>query len=129
MANIRKGFALVEILIIIAFTGALTTALTMSNRNAASSVQASRIISKLRSARTAALLKKNEGIEAIRYLNGCVIVKTEEGVYAGYELSDDARIREKLTAKAEEAKLLGSDMKSPYNNGGQVWIRIITTES
>ena len=127
MTKLRKGFTLVEMVIVLAFSVTLSTAITFMNRNAESSAQASRIVNRLKSARTAALMRQNYGAE-VRYFEGCMIVRTEDGVYAGYELDDNARLREKLTAKAEAANLLGSDMKSPYNNGGQVWVMVLPAE-
>ena len=52
-----------------------------------------------------------------------------KSLYIGFELSDDAKIKAKLTAKADSARLLGNDMKSQYNNDSQVWVHVLSLGS
>ena len=129
MINIRKGFTLIEILIVIAFTGVLSTVLTVSNINAETTAQARRVISRLQSARVAVLSGHKDGRKAVKVFDGCMIIRTEDGLYAGCELDDNEWMRSKLAERAEVAGLLGSDMKTPYDSGGEVWIQIISSES
>ena len=87
--------------------------------------------------------KNNDRREILNYLNSKSMVNladSEENKggymlhvsdngriwYVGYELSNDARIRNRLTAKAGHNKLLGGDKKSQYNNDSQVWVQVLT---
>lgn len=126
------------------------------NRDASSSAQASMIIHNFRNLKTAAVAWQNDNNkrtapsthnrqEIMKYLKSrsplrlaednaeqgrYMLRLTEDGksLYIGYELSDNKSIKNKLTAKAESANLLGSDMKSMYNNDSQVWMQVFTTE-
>ncbi|MBQ7545071.1 MAG: prepilin-type N-terminal cleavage/methylation domain-containing protein [Synergistaceae bacterium] len=129
MANIHKGFTLIEILIVVTFTGVLSTVLTLSNINAETTAQARRVISRLQSARVAVLSGQRDGKKAVRVFDGCMILRTEDGLYAGCELDDNEWMRSKLADRAEVAGLLERDMKTPYTSGGEVWIQILSSES
>ena len=152
----RKGFIVIEIVIISVITIVLGGVLFFMNNDAASSAQASRIINNFRNMKTAAAAwqQDNHGHirqgshnrqEILKYLKSRTPIKlaednTEEGsymlrltddgksLYIGYELTDNKGIKRKLTAKAEAANLLGSDMKSTYNNDSQVWMQVLSTE-
>ena len=152
----RKGFTLIEILILFVIIGVLGTMMFFMNRDADSSAQASRIIINFRNLKTAAQLWQNDNRDNIRqgnhnrqeilnYLKERTPLKLAEemsgqgsymlrladdgkSLYIGYELSDNKGIKNKLTARAESAQLLGSDMKSMYNNDSQVWMRVFSSE-
>ena len=130
--------------------------LFLMDRDASSSAQATRIIHNFRNMKTAAVMWQNDNRnhaahsihnrqEIMKYLKsktplrlaendgeqGSYMLRlTDDGksLYIGYELSDNKSIKNKLTAKAESANLLGSDMKSMYNNDSQVWMQVFTAE-
>ena len=52
----RKGFTLVELLIVIAIIGTLTALMTLSSTNATASAEAAKVVSGLRTARSAAIM-------------------------------------------------------------------------
>ena len=152
----RKGFIVIEIVIISIITVVLGAVIFFMNSDADSSAQASRIISNFRNMKTAAVAwqQDNHGHirqgshnrhEILKYLKSRTPLKladdsgeqgsymlrlTDDGksLYIGYELDDNNGIKRKLTAKAEAAELLGSDMKSMYNNDSQVWMQVLSTE-
>ena len=58
---------------------------------------------------------------------GSYILRTTDGGkswFVGCELND-AKTKGRLTAKAGTLKLLGSDMKSVYNNDTHVWVQVL----
>ena len=145
----RKGFTLIEIVIVLAITVILTGIMALMNYNSYYTAKANHIILDFRSLRTAASMwhsenrqtKNNDRREILNYLNSKSMVNladSEENKggymlhvsdngriwYVGYELSNDARIRNRLTAKAGHNKLLGGDKKSQYNNDSQVWVQV-----
>ena len=146
----RKGFTLIEILILFAIIGTLSGIIAFVNKNASSSAQANHIIHDFRSLKTAAMLWHNDNPKStthdrkaiLKYLNsksmveitdtpakngGYILKVADNGKswYIGREISNDSGIRNKLTAKANSSKLLGSDMKSPYNNDSHIWVQIL----
>lgn len=150
MTTKRKGFTLMELLILFVIIAALSGAMALMNKNASSSAQVNHIIHDFRNLKTAAMLWHNDNPKStthdrkaiLKYLNsksmveitdtpqknGGYILKVADGGkswYAGREISDDARIRSKLTAKAPSSRLLGSDMKSLYNNDSHIWVQIL----
>ena len=150
MTTKRKGFTLIEILILFAIIGILSGVMALMNRNAVSSAQANHIIHDFRNLKTAAMLWRNDNPKStthdrkaiLQYLNsksmveitdtptknGAYILKVANGGkswYVGREISNDFGIRSKLTAKANASKLLGSDMKSLYNNDSHIWVQIL----
>ena len=150
MTTKRKGFTLVELLILLAIIGTLSGVMALMNKNASSSAQVNHIIHDFRNLKTAALswhndnqISGNHDRKAIlNYLNsksmveitdtpakngGYILRVSDNGKswYAGRAISNDSRIRNKLTAKAPSSKLLGSDMKSPYNNDSHIWVQIL----
>ena len=154
MTTKRKGFTLMELLILFAIIGALSGAMALMNKDAASSAQANHIIHDFRNLKTAAMLWHNDNPKSathdrkaiLNYLNsksmveitdtpaknGGYILRVADGGkswYVGREISNDTRIRNKLTAKATSSRLLGSDMKSLYNNDSQVWVQVFSVGS
>lgn len=150
MTTRRKGFTLIELLILFVIIGVLSGVMALVNKNAVSSSQVNHIIHDFRNLKTAAMLWHNDNPKSashdrkaiLKYLNsksmveitdtpaknGGYILKVADGGkvwYAGRAISNDSRIRSKLTAKATSSKLLGSDMKSLYNNDSQIWVQIL----
>ena len=150
MTTKRKGFTLMELLILFVIIGALSGLMALMNKNAVSSAQANHIIHDFRNLKTAAMLWHNDNPKAaahdrkaiLKYLNsksmvevtdtpakngGYILKVSDSGKswYIGREISNDSGIRSKLTAKATSSKLLGSDMKSLYNNDSQVWVQLL----
>ena len=60
MKTTRKGFTLVELLIVIAILGALASMMSLSGTNATASARAATIVSDLKTLKTAALLFYND---------------------------------------------------------------------
>ncbi len=155
MTSKRKGFIVIEIVIISVIIFAMGAVMFFMNKDAASSAQASIIIRNFRSLKAAAVAWRNDNNtsrhgthnrqEILKYLKSHTPLKlaedsaeqgsymlrlTDDGktLYIGYELTNNKSIKHKLTAKAESAKLLGSDMKTLYNNDPQVWMQVISSE-
>lgn len=146
----HKGFTLIEILIVLVIIAVLGTIMAVVHKDAESSARANHIINNFRNLKTAALLwpdKKdlriNDHREILNYLNTKTSVNFADdtddnngylfhvadggkSLYIGFELSDDAKIKAKLTAKAYSARLLGNDMKTQYNNDSQVWVHLLS---
>ena len=124
--------------------------MALMNKNASSSAQANHIIHDFRNLKTAAMLWHNDNPKStthdrkaiLKYLNsksmveisdtpqnnGSYILRVADGGkswYVGRAISNDSRIRSKLSAKATASKLLGSDMKSLYNNDSHIWVQIL----
>ena len=150
MTTKRKGFTLMELLILIAIIGVLSGVMALMNKNASSSAQVNHIIHDFRNLKTAAMLWHNNNPKStihdrkaiLQYLNsksmveitdtpaknGGYILRVADGGktwYIGREISNDSGIRSRLTAKATSSKLLGSDMKTLYTNDSQVWVRVL----
>ena len=146
----RKGFTLIELLILLVIIAVLSGTMTLMNRDAEASTRAGHIIRDFRSIKTAASLWQEDRHGKLKagshdrkaileYLNSRTLVKLTDGEggymlrvtdggkcwYVGCEVSEDSRMRGKLTAKAEDVNLLGSDMKTKYNNDSQVWVRVL----
>ena len=145
----HKGFTLIELVILLAIIGVLAAVMALMTNNAASSSRANHIIHDFRNLKTAAVswhnVNKNSGNHdrkaILNYLNnnsmvrvaeaaegkGSYILRTNDGGrswFVGCELND-AKTKGRLTAKANTLKLLGSDMKSVYNNDPQVWVQVL----
>ncbi len=154
MTTKRKGFTLMELLILLVIISILSGVMALMNRNAVSSSQANHIIHDFRNLKTAAMLWHNDNTKSathdrkaiLQYLNsksmvnitdtpakngGYILRVSDNGKswYIGREISNDSGIRSKLTAKANSSKLLGSDMKSAYNNDSQVWVQVFSVGS
>ena len=150
MTTKRKGFTFMEILILFVIISMLSGVMALVNKNASSSAQANHIIHDFRNLKTAAMLWRNDNPKSgthdrkaiLQYLNsksmveitdtpaknGGYILKVADGGkvwYAGRAISNDSRIRSKLSAKADSSGLLGSDMKSIYNNDSHIWVQIL----
>ena len=146
----RKGFTLIELLILLMIIAVLARGMTLMKRDAEASTRAGHIIRDFRNIKAAASLWHNDKHGKLKagshdrhaileYLNsrtfvnltdeegGYMLRVTDDGKcwYVGCEVSEDSRMRGKLTAKAEDVNLLGSDMKTRYNNDSEVWVRVL----
>ena len=146
----RNGFTMIELLIVLAIIVVLSAVMAFANMHSASNSQAHHIINNFRSLRNAALswhqdnpkYSADDSREILSYLNNKTTIKlsdtskdkgsymfhvADDGrtLYVGCELSNDSRIRSRLSAKADHHKLLGSDKKSQYNNDSQVWVQLL----
>lgn len=132
--KMRKGFTLVELLIVIVIIGVLAAAMLLSTGSATASAKASTIISDLRSMKSAILLLYADSMDNMpaanslittagavglkKYIDNADKYKTTDGYeidaaggkwYVGYDTSklgsDAAEVREKLAAKATSVGL------------------------
>ena len=145
----HKGFTLIELAILLVIIGIVAVVMAFMNIHSASSSRASHIIHDFRNLKTAAVSWHRDNMSSgnhdrkaiLSYLNsksmvkvaeaaegkGSYILRTTDGGkswFVGCELND-AKTKGKLTAKAGTLKLLGSDMKSVYNNDPQVWVQVL----
>ena len=150
MKNKRKGFTLVELLIVIVVIGILSAMMMLSSTEAVTSAKASNIVSNLRNLKTAALAcytdsmdtyssgKASPDIKAIfKYLgSGKAIpeskdygVDTTKGWYLKYTItgtgSEITQIKNKLKGRAKSSGLLknataGDGTDEPYDGSENV---------
>ena len=138
--SIKKGFTLIEVLIVIAVIGILSSMMMMSSTESVSTAKASNIISNLRNFSMAAMAYYTEHVDEVgknptnyeierttvtpyMHNEGDVpdkenyIVTNKGGTWwPGYKLSgtvDEGKIKEKLTNRAESANLKGSGDTPP----------------
>ena len=134
----RKGFTLVELLIVIVVIGILSAMMMLSSTEAVTSAQASNIVSNLRNLKTAALAMYVDKLDyassltpttsdtsrgsfdtVIKYLNagsgtdnkafnGYGITKSK-GEWYVYCAVSDTRVKEKLAGRAKSVGLCGND--------------------
>ena len=149
MNNKHKGFTLIELVIVLAIIAILAAVMALVNRNSASSSRANHILHDFRNLKTAVVSWQRDSKSTdlhdrqaiLSYLNSKSMVRVAEAAegtdsyilrttdggkswFVGCELND-AKTRGRLTAKAGTLKLLGSDMKSVYNNDAQVWVQVL----
>ena len=137
--NRRRGFTLVELLIVIAVMGILSSMMMVSSSESVTTAKANNIISNLRNFSMAAMAYYTDHVEEVgkapttyeitlakvtpyMHNEGSVpdkdnyIVTNNDGVWwAGCNLqgiADDAKIREKLENRAGSANLKGSSDKN-----------------
>lgn len=135
--KMRKGFTLVELLIVIVIIGVLAAAMLLSTGSATASAKASTIISDLRSMKSAILLLYADSMDNMPAVNTLITANGAEGLKkyidnaekykttAGYEIaesggkwfigydtdklgSDKGEVREKLADKAVSVGLYKS---------------------
>lgn len=132
----RRGFTLVELLIVIVVIGILSAMMMLSSTEAVTSAKASNIVSNLRNLKTAALAMyidsmdqfdaKDSTLEptidrVVKYLNGGTdipdksnygIEKNDQGWFLSYEITgtgaEKSQIKEKLTGRAKSVGLLAA---------------------
>ena len=142
--SIKKGFTLIEVLIVIAVIGILSSMMMMSSTESVSTAKASNIISNLRNFSMAAMAYYTEHVDEVgknptgyhielgtvtpyMHNEGDVpdkenyIVTNNGGTWwAGYKLSgtvDEGKIKQKLANRAESANLKGSGSDTPPDKG------------
>ena len=124
MKNSRKGFTLVELLIVIVVIGVLSTMMMLSSTEAVSSAKASNIVSNLRNLKTAALAWYVDNLstadtvnisskrtEIIQYMSNESVAseykftgKGEGNWYVYYE-SPESRVGDKLKSRKDDVGL------------------------
>ncbi|MBQ7594589.1 MAG: type II secretion system protein [Synergistaceae bacterium] len=138
MKQSRKGFTLVELLIVIVVIGVLSTMMMLSSTEAVSSAKASTIISNLRNWKTAALSWYVDNLNTAetaelgkdsatskdigKYLSAAsaggynVTGKGTGGWYVLYEGSDlnNGNVKAKLAKRAREVGILGTAVSNDY---------------
>ena len=134
----RKGFTLVELLIVIVIIGILAAAMLLSSGSATASATASAVISDLRSLKAACLMAWADSMdyyqtaapqigEVSKFMdnsdkvnNGKYSIVTSGGKwYVKYDATSDApEVREKLQGKAGSVGLLASTTSGDTYAGG-----------
>ncbi len=132
--NMRKGFTLVELLIVIVIIGILAAAMLLSTGSATASAKATTIISDMRSLKSASLLLYADSMDDTdlnatidsdkikvlhKYVDNPDKFKTDGspagfsrnngGWWISYAVEDDDAVREKLAEKAEKAGIYGAN--------------------
>jgi len=140
--KMRKGFTLVELLIVIVIIGILAAALLLSSGSATDSAEASTIVSDLRSLASATMMWYGDNIDdtnipdiasvaayaanSAKYATGYVLVAATnaDGWLVGNEaVTDKAGVRNKLRDRASAVGLFGSDDGTTvYSNQGEVYM-------
>lgn len=133
--KMRKGFTLVELLIVIVIIGILAAAMLLSSGSATASAEASNIVSNLRTTKAALLMWYADNMDAVtatalpaaltnlpvalaKYLDnpsnvaGVTVLQPTTGDFngkwlVGYSVSLDD-VKEKLAGRAQKTGLLGS---------------------
>ena len=144
----RRGFTLVELLIVIVVIGILSAMMMLSSTEAVTSAKASNIVSNLRNLKTAALAMYIDSMDqfdkheitpeiakVVKYMNGGEnftdagydIESEDLGWFLKYTISgtstETAQIKSKLKGRAKSVGLLaGHDSTSTtYDNGNDVY--------
>ena len=146
----RKGFTLVELLIVIVVIGVLSAMMMLSSTEAVTSAKASNIVSNLRNLKTAALAYYVDNLDeaekkafspkiadVAKYMNAggstetidstYVIVNTNNAGkwYVGKSSIGDSRISEKLAGRADSVGLLDVDGKKFTKDKDAVYMWVL----
>jgi len=135
----RSGFTLVELLIVIIIIGILAGAMLLVAGSGTDSAEATKIISNLRSLKSATLLwyadnassPTGPDIDDLRgYMDRDMETQgyetdVDDGWWVGYTAVPDTGVRAKLKAKAEELGLYPTATASGdyYDNEAAIWIQ------
>lgn len=152
--RVRRGFTLLELLIVIVVIGVLAAAMLLSTGSASASARVSAIISDLRGLRSAALMLYMDSADSIADLN--VIMFSGDGLemlarytdnperftrdceysvfsdpnsgewWALCRVDNDGEFRDKLSEKAASIGLMGSSSGQymPYDGGPICYIKL-----
>ena len=143
----RKGFTLVELLIVIVVIGILSAMMMLSSTEAVSSARASNIVSNLRNLKTAALSYYVDNVDTydvstvenankleqedvrtkiLKYMSTAAEqVGAEYGFvgddpatwYVYYNVTNDQNVKDKLTGRANSTGLRGADNINGFTSG------------
>ena len=143
----RRGFTLVELLIVIVVIGILSAMMMLSSTEAVTSAKASNIVSNLRNLKTAALAMYVDSMDefdsnstaaqarvsntieyVVKYMNGGdnfgttgYSIESDDGWYLSYTITgtetEKSQIKQKLKGRAKSVGLLGSKSTSDQYDG------------
>ena len=144
----RRGFTLVELLIVIVVIGILSAMMMLSSTEAVTSAKASNIVSNLRNLKTAALAMYIDSMDqfdkgsitldfnkVVKYMNGGkdfnetgYNITSNDGWYLKYTISgtttEKTQIQQKLKGRAASVGLLKDNTKATgntYDGGNDVY--------
>ncbi|MBQ4431624.1 MAG: type II secretion system protein, partial [Synergistaceae bacterium] len=137
----RKGFTLVELLIVIVVIGILSAMMMLSSTEAVSSAKASNIVSNLRNMKTAALAYYVDNVDTydsasvttdintksadiLKYLGnsntdtkGYKFTGKNSGTwFVYYDITNDANVRTKLAGRAKSTGLIGANSETGFTS-------------
>lgn len=147
MSN-RKGFTMVEMLIVLIIIGVLSATMMLSSGSATSSAKSMNIINNLRILKEAALMYYVDNIDSgtsptvstgegakndlEKYLGGTTLPPgyAVEDWYVSYTFqrgsddADDKAVQERLALRASSVGLLGDKSGTTYESGTKIYMKV-----